>query len=105
MTPTGLVEIGRARRGRSLDQLLTRPCPACSGSGRIPSLRAVAEALRRALGASPVRRVRLAPDLARYLEGEARPVFEPLRATLVVAVDPSLGPGGFVLEAADGRAL
>ncbi|MEJ5233872.1 MAG: ribonuclease E/G, partial [Geminicoccaceae bacterium] len=102
-SPSGLVEIGRARRGRSLDQLLSRPCPACAGSGRIRSLRAAAEALLGELRRRPVARVRLAPDLARWLEEEASEVWQPAAATLARAVDPALGPGEFVLESADGR--
>ncbi len=104
MTVSGLVEIGRARRGRALDQTLTRPCPACDGSGRIGSLRAAAEALLAGLARDGVRRVRAAPDLARYLEGEARAGFERYAATIELVPDPELGPGGFVLEPRDGRA-
>jgi Rne/Rng family ribonuclease len=103
MTVSGLVEIGRARRGRSLDQSLTRPCPACGGAARIASLRAAAEALLGGLTRRDVRRARVAPDLARFLEGEARAAWEPRSATTELVVDPGLGPGGFALEAADGR--
>ncbi len=101
MTPSGLVEIGRARRGRSLDQLLTRPCPACVGSGRIPSLRAAAEALWAELRRAPARRLTLAPDLARYLDGEAGQLLAPWRQELAIAVEASLPPGGFRIEAAE----
>lgn len=103
MTATGLVEIGRARRGRSLDQLLTRPCPCCGGTGRAPSLRARAEELLGLLHRTGARRLRIAADLARYLDGEARSAWAPLSARVERAVDPTLGPGGFVLDDGDGR--
>ena len=45
MSPLGLVQLSRPRRGRTLAALLTRGCPACNGSGRVSSLRAVAEEL------------------------------------------------------------
>lgn len=102
MTVSGLVEIGRARRGRALDQILTRPCPACGGSGRIASLRAAAEALLGELARHGARRVRVAPDLARFLEGEARTAFERWAATTRLEADPDLAPGGFELEPVDG---
>ena len=103
MTASGLVEIGRARRGRALDQLLLRPCPACAGSGRVRSLRAAAEALLGALRRRPAAGVRLAPDLARWLEGEGAEAWRPAAAALAVRVDPTLEPGAFLLEGSDGR--
>lgn len=103
MTPTGLVEIGRARRGRSLDQLLTRPCPCCDGTGRAPSLRARAEELWGVLQRSGARRVRMAADLARYLDGEAGAVWAPFSARVERVVDPTLAAGAFAVEDADGR--
>jgi ribonuclease G len=35
MSPLGLVEMTRRRRGPSLEELLSRPCAACAGSGRV----------------------------------------------------------------------
>ncbi|HET6468988.1 MAG TPA: ribonuclease E/G, partial [Geminicoccaceae bacterium] len=69
MSPLGIVQIGRARRGRSLAELMGRACPACAGTGRVPSLRARAEGLMAELRAlpAPAVRVRAAPDLAGWL--------------------------------------
>ncbi|HJV22633.1 MAG TPA: Rne/Rng family ribonuclease, partial [Holophagaceae bacterium] len=74
----GLVEMTRKRTGPSLERQLSQPCPACAGSGRLPSaetilLRAYRELARqsaRLQGAT----VRLAvhPDTAPGLQGEAR---------------------------------
>lgn len=43
----GLVEITRKRSRENLSRLLTRPCPTCSGSGRIKSLPTIVLKLRR----------------------------------------------------------
>ncbi|HET8714266.1 MAG TPA: Rne/Rng family ribonuclease, partial [Holophagaceae bacterium] len=48
----GLVEMTRKRTGPSLERLLTQPCPACGGTGRLPSpetvlLKAYRELVRR----------------------------------------------------------
>lgn len=37
MSRLGLVEMTRRRRGPSLAEMLTAPCPACEGTGRLPS--------------------------------------------------------------------
>ncbi|MCS6879407.1 MAG: ribonuclease E/G [Geminicoccaceae bacterium] len=98
MTATGLVEIGRSRRGRSLDQLLRRACPACAGSGRVPSLRARAEALFGVLMREGAARVRAAPDLARYLQTEAGAVWASFAERTRLLADPALAPGEFRTE-------
>lgn len=100
VSPQGLIEIGRPKRGISLGELLQRPCPVCRGEGHAPSLRAQAEALLRALRrASPAARVRAAGDLARHLR--ARPAQEAL-ARLGhagrIEADQGLQPGTFVIE-------
>lgn len=99
MSPLGIVQISRARRGRSLDALLTRPCPACAGSGRVPSLRARAEALIGAVARArpPAAAVRVAPDLLAYLQGEAAAAWRAACPALVPAGDAALPAGGFVL--------
>jgi len=70
----GLVQMTRKRTRESLEQLLTSPCPHCSGSGRIRSVETLAyEALRRArkeatLHANSTRlALRVHPDVAAYL--------------------------------------
>lgn len=98
MTPTGLVEIVRARRGRTLDQLLRRPCPSCGGSGRVPSLRAQAEALFGMLARQGPARVRAAPDLARYLETDAATVWASFAGRADLVRDSALAPGEFRAE-------
>lgn len=71
VSPQGLVEIGRPRRGIALAELLQRDCPACRGEGTAPSLRARAEALVKAVRHSPSMPagITVAKDLARYLSG------------------------------------
>lgn len=49
ISPLGLVEMTRRREGRSLSQLLCRPCPYCEGKGRVRSAATVAIELRRKL--------------------------------------------------------
>jgi len=99
MSPLGIVQISRARRGRSLDALLTRPCPACAGSGRVPSLRARAEALIGAVAQArpPAAAVTVAPDLLAYLQGEAAAAWRAACPALVPVGDAALPAGGFVL--------
>jgi len=70
----GLVQMTRKRTRESLEQLLTSPCPHCSGSGRIRSVETLAyEALRRAqkeaaLHANSTRlALRVHPEVATYL--------------------------------------
>jgi ribonuclease G len=36
MSRLGLVEMSRRRRGASLAEMLTMPCAACGGGGRVP---------------------------------------------------------------------
>jgi ribonuclease G len=70
----GLVEITRQRTKRSLDRMLTEPCAACQGSGRVRSpetlLLDVARAVRRTPGprSEPVV-IRAHPGVAAHLEG------------------------------------
>lgn len=69
VSPQGLVEIGRPRRGIALAELMLRECTVCRGEGTAPSLRARTELLVKALRrASPLpATVAVAKDLARYL--------------------------------------
>ena len=73
----GLIEITRQRSRGNRERVLTRGCPACSGSGRIKSDRTVALDLRRALLSPPhlftageTVRVRVRPGVARAVEEE-----------------------------------
>ncbi len=98
MSPLGIVQISRARRGRSLEARLRRDCPQCEGSGRVPSLRAAAEQLVIGLGSGSPRRIRVAPDLADYLAGEAAPMWRSVGSPVPLDRDPALARGAFVLE-------
>jgi len=74
----GLVELTRKRTGPSLERLLTTPCPACNGAGRLQSpetslLKAYRELVRqgeRLRGADV--RLTLHPELSASLHLEAR---------------------------------
>lgn len=72
-TKSGLVELVRRRRRRTLSQLMTRPCPACRGSGRTMSADAAGAEVLRALryGTLPAGgvRVHVAPEVAAVLGG------------------------------------
>jgi ribonuclease G len=78
----GLVQMTRKRTRESLEQLLTSPCPHCSGGGRVRSVETLAyDALRRvqreAAGATNSTRIalRVHPDVATFLaEHERRSV-------------------------------
>ncbi|WP_027134742.1 ribonuclease E/G [Geminicoccus roseus] len=73
VSPQGLVEIGRPRRGISLAELMQRACPTCQGEGTAPSLRARTERLVKDLRrSSPMpATVTTAKDLARFLSSGA----------------------------------
>jgi Rne/Rng family ribonuclease len=96
MSPLGLVQLSRPRRGRTLAALLARPCAACAGSGRQPSLRAVAEGLIADLRRSrPPARLAVARDLARYLQGEAATAWASVIGAPALVVDAELPPGAW----------
>jgi ribonuclease G len=84
----GLVEMTRKRVRQDLRSLLTMPCPTCKGAGVTKTdATLTAEVFRalRAKAAADARRelvVRVHPDLAGYLEAEARDGLEKLAATL-----------------------
>ncbi|HWL71696.1 MAG TPA: ribonuclease E/G [Geminicoccus sp.] len=100
VSPQGLVEIGRPRRGIALAELLLRDCQHCRGEGTAPSLRAGTERLVKALrrSARPPATLRAARDLARYLT-EAAPARALAAAgfTGAVTADDRLAAGGFEL--------
>jgi Rne/Rng family ribonuclease len=98
MSPLGLVQLSRPRRGQTLAARLTRPCAACAGTGRAPSLRAAAEALLAELRSAPLpRRVVIARDLAAYLQGEAGWAWEAVAGRPELVADDNLAPGTFRL--------
>ena len=75
LSPLGLVEMARRRRGVSLQELLCRPCPYCSGTGRVRTGETVAIELRRKIRRLARRKeeprllVRAHPEVAAHLVG------------------------------------
>lgn len=104
MSPLGIVQISRARRGEPLAERFLAPCACCGGDGRGPSARAGAEALIGILRrmAHPADTIAVSPDLAEFLDGTGRDAWahvvgrlgrEPRRR-----VDPVLPQGGYRLD-------
>ncbi len=88
----GLIEITRQRSRNNLERVLTRPCPHCSGTGRVKTDRTAALDLRRALLTPPVLygpgdtvRVRVASSLAQFLVEESA-VLDEVRQALGVEI-------------------
>ena len=87
----GLIEVTRQRSRGNIERLLTRACPACSGSGRVKTDLTLALDLRRALLAPPrlfsagqTVRVRVQPSLARLLQEEEPRILEETQEDLGV---------------------
>ncbi|MGE5414016.1 MAG: Rne/Rng family ribonuclease [Syntrophomonadaceae bacterium] len=101
----GLIEITRQRSRGNLERILTRPCPVCSGSGRVKTDVTAALALRRSLlrppnlyGPGDTVRVRVPPGLAELL-AEDPSLLADAEATLSLRieleVDESASPGTY----------
>lgn len=75
LSPLGLVEMTRRRRGVSLNEMLCRPCPYCSGRGRVRTAETTALDLRRKIRRTARRieestiSVRCHPEVAAQLIG------------------------------------
>jgi len=88
----GLVEITRQRTKRSLERVVCRPCPVCSGSGRLKSPETILhEILREVRKLQPVRErahvvARVHPDVEAFLAGDGAP----LMAALATVSGPRL---------------
>jgi Rne/Rng family ribonuclease len=94
LSPLGIVQLSRSRRGASLAARLCRPCPSCAGTGRAPSLTRVAEALLRDLAIPPAPpAIAVAADLAAYLRGAAAPAWDALPARPRLQEDAALPSG------------
>jgi ribonuclease G len=102
----GLIEITRQRSRGNLERMLTRACPACSGSGRVKTDLTVALDMRRALLRPPrlftpgeTVRVRVRPGVARLFAEEEGALLEELQTelsvTLALEPDDSVLPAGF----------
>ncbi len=104
----GLIEITRQRSRGNLERLLTRACPACSGSGRVKTdLTAVLD-LRRALLAPPplyatgeTVRVRVRPGVAELLAQDPSLITDAessLGIRLELVPDEAVGAAGFEIS-------
>jgi ribonuclease G len=105
----GLVEITRKRSRTNLERQLTRSCPCCEGSGRVPTPATTCLRIRRALlrmrGGIAWKDVllRVHPDVAKAFQRDERPVLEELERALGAAIhlqgDAKLHPASFdILE-------
>ncbi len=106
----GLVALTRARSRAPLDELLTAPCPACAGIGRVASADDAAVRALDALanqfavsGARPTR-IRASPEVAAELRlrlGRDRaPVIPGTDGLVEIVGDPTLSPGVYRFEPA-----
>ncbi|SNB67089.1 ribonuclease E/ribonuclease G [Arboricoccus pini] len=95
MSPLGIVQISRARRGRSLDALLTRTCPSCEGNGRIASLRLRAETLFRKMIEMPSAVVKVSEDMGSYIGSLGT------RFPYAYSIDATLPDGEWTIEKAN----
>ncbi|MEO1018658.1 MAG: ribonuclease E/G [Pseudomonadota bacterium] len=98
MSPLGLIQLSRARRGAHWSARWYRPCGSCDGKGRAPSLRRQAEgalaSIRQASASTPT--LRLASDLYDFMQREAPSTFK----SIATIRDQSLAAGEFALEGA-----
>jgi ribonuclease G len=105
----GLVEITRKRSRTNLERQLTRSCPCCEGSGRVPTPATTCLSIRRALlrmrGGISWKDVllRVHPDVAKAFQKEERAVLEELEREMGAVIhlqgDPKLHPASFdILE-------
>ncbi len=105
----GLIEITRQRSRGNLERVLTRACPACSGSGRVKTDMTVALDLRRRLletaavfSRGETVRVRVRPGVARLLAEEDPRILSETEASLEIRVeliaDEALEAEGFEID-------
>ncbi|MCU0291321.1 MAG: Rne/Rng family ribonuclease [Thermoanaerobaculaceae bacterium] len=97
--PFGLVQLTRKRTERSLERVLTRPCPTCEGLGRVKAPETVCLELRRALLSEAARseasefQVRAHPEIVRLLTGELKGILDELRERFGLNVRVFEAPG------------
>lgn len=107
MSPLGIVQVSRARRGEPLASRLGAACPCCAGTGRVTAPRLAAERLMKALAGvrRPPDAVSAATDLSRFLAEEGRGAWARQTARLGYAprivADAGLACGEFRFEGAD----
>jgi ribonuclease G len=90
----GLVEVTRQRSRGNLEKTLTRPCPECSGRGRVRTDLTLALDLRRDLlrppslyGSGDTVRVRVPPSLARLLAEDDPTILQDVQNRLGIDVE------------------
>lgn len=110
LTPLGLVEITRHRRGESLWRTMTKPCPHCQGKGRVKTSLTLSIELRRKIRSfaatlSPEEKgeivVSANPEVASWLvlEEENMELLESqVGRPVIVLVNPSLPPEHFTIS-------
>jgi len=110
LTPLGLVEITRHRRGESLWRVMTKPCPHCQGRGRVKTTLTLSTELRRKIrsfaatlssGEKGEIVVSAHPEVASWLvlEEENMELLEQqIGRPVTVIVNPSFPPEHFTLS-------
>ncbi len=93
LSPNGLLEINRQKIQQSLSVRAHRPCPTCSGTGRVPSIESVGLNLlrrieaRAATGRLLKARVEMHPELAEAIQNGRRHDFARLEEEFDVEVE------------------
>ncbi len=93
LSPNGLLEINRQRIQQSLKVRAHRPCPTCSGTGRVPSIESVGLTLlrrieaRAATGRLLKARVEMHPELAEAIQNGRRRDFARLEQEYDIEIE------------------
>jgi ribonuclease E len=99
ISPNGLLEINRQRIQQALQLRTHRPCPTCSGLGRLPSQEMVSLSLIRRIEAQAASgtiqgvRIRLHPELADALNNHYRKELAGLEAEFDLQIEIIAAPG------------
>ncbi len=98
LSPNGLLEINRQRIQQALSVRAHRPCPTCSGTGRVPSIESVGLNLlrrieaRAATGRLKKARVELHPELADAIQNGRRRDFARLETEYGIEIEIVASP-------------
>jgi ribonuclease E len=98
LSPNGLLEINRQRIQQALSVRAHRPCPTCSGTGRVPSIESVGLNLlrrieaRAATGRLKKARVELHPELADAIQNGRRRDFARLESEYGIEIEIVASP-------------
>jgi ribonuclease E len=99
ISPNGLLEINRQRIQQALQLRTHRPCPTCSGLGRLPSQEMVSLSLIRRIEAQAASgtiqgvRIRLHPELADSLQNHYRKELASLEEEFDLQIEVIAAPG------------